>query len=89
MALEKDKYIGYIEMSVGIGDMVGPALAGVLYDMGGFKGTFLLFGIIIFFGILFCIYEIPHSINTIVNENSSSSSESSGGSEEASLIEDQ
>lgn len=31
MSEEKDKYIGYVEMSLGLGDMMGPAVGGFVF----------------------------------------------------------
>jgi MFS family permease len=59
MSFEKDKYIGYVEMALGVGDMIGPAIGGFVFDFTGFVGTFLAFGGMIFIGIVFCIIMIP------------------------------
>ena len=69
MSSEKDKYIGYVEMSLGVGDMIGPAIGGFIFDLSGFVGTFILFGAMIFVGIVFCIIMIPKSLNNSVNES--------------------
>ena len=31
MSQEKDKYIGYVEMALGLGDMMGPAVGGLVF----------------------------------------------------------
>lgn len=69
MSLEKDVYIGYVEMALGIGDMVGPAMSGVLYAMFGFIGTFITFSAMILFGTIFSIFWIPSSLNTLNSDS--------------------
>jgi len=64
MRKEKDLYIGYVEMALGIGDMLGPAISSVFYNFSGFAGTFFAFSAIIFLGIIYCIVMIPNSLNT-------------------------
>ena len=65
MSLEKDTYISYVEMALGIGDMIGPALSGVFYGMFGFIGTFFIFSAMILFGTIFSIFWIPASLNNL------------------------
>ena len=77
MSDDKDKYIGYIEMSLGIGDMVGPAIGGIIYDLAGYVGTFFSFGAMILLGMVYCIFKIPESLNDLASESSESSSSSS------------
>ena len=36
MNFDKEKYIGYVEMALGVGDMVGPAMGGFMYEFFGF-----------------------------------------------------
>lgn len=31
MRKEKDRYIGYVEMALGVGDMIGPSIGGFVY----------------------------------------------------------
>lgn len=70
MNFEKDKYIGYVEMALGIGDMIGPAIGGVVYDIYGFVGAFTAFGIMIFIGIVLSVALIPKSLNITSFDNS-------------------
>lgn len=53
MSFDSDTYIGYVEISLGVGDMLGPALGGLAYENYGFNGTFLFFSILIFIGLIF------------------------------------
>jgi hypothetical protein len=36
MNFDKDAFVGYVEMALGVGDMLGPAIGGVIYDFMGF-----------------------------------------------------
>ncbi len=68
MSHEKELYIGYVEIALGIGDMIGPALSGVFYAMFGFIGTFIIFSSMIFLGTLFSIIWIPSSLNNLTSD---------------------
>lgn len=50
MAREMNKYIGYLETSMGFGNTFGPVLGGFAYGCFGFVGTFLFFSTIILMG---------------------------------------
>jgi MFS family permease len=52
MAREKNKYIGYLETSMGFGNTFGPVLGGFAYGYFGFVGTFLFFSALITVGML-------------------------------------
>ena len=60
---EKDKYIGYAETTMGIGDLFGPGLGGLLYAYFGYAGTFIAFSVFIYIGILCSVMLIPKSLN--------------------------
>jgi len=63
MAREKDKYIGYIETTMGVGDTVGPAVGGLVYAYFGYVGTFMAFSGFIYIGIACSLIMIPSSLN--------------------------
>lgn len=63
MAKEKDKYIGYLETSLGAGDTLGPAFGGLTYAYFGYIGTFIIFSGFINFGIILSYFMIPKSLN--------------------------
>lgn len=65
MNFDRDRYIGYVEMALGAGDMIGPAIGGFVYDLMGFSGTFASFGAMIFCGIVLSIMWIPKQLNTL------------------------
>ena len=63
MQHDKEKYIGYVEMALGVGDMLGPALAGIFYEFLGFSGTFAFLGGMIALGTLLSFLWIPDGLN--------------------------
>lgn len=71
MGHDKDRYIGYVEMSLGVGDMIGPAIGGIMYDSAGYVGTFLIFGLMVFVGLVFCFIMIPSTLNKTISETRS------------------
>lgn len=50
-------------MALGVGDMVGPAIGGLVYEAFGFEGTFGVFGAMILVGIILAVIWIPSSLN--------------------------
>lgn len=63
MNYDKDRYIGYVEMALGVGDMIGPAIGSLVYEYSGFAGTFVVFGVMILIGVIFSIIMIPDMLN--------------------------
>jgi len=59
MSHDKEKYIGYIEMCMGTGEMVGPALGGLMYESCNYFGTFLLFSHVTLAGMVVSDYLVP------------------------------
>jgi MFS family permease len=68
MSFDKDKYVGYVEMALGIGDMMGPFIGGVAYEHTGFVGSFITFGVIILLGLIFSAIMIPNTFNKTEKE---------------------
>ena len=64
------KYIGYVEITAGLGLSVGPLLGGLLFTDLDYTGTLFFFGGINFFVLLLCQYLIPNEINNSDSENS-------------------
>ena len=62
---KKEVYIGYVEMSLGVGDVIGPAIGGLLFSVIGFSATFLAFGSMIAIGIVLSITSIPETLNQV------------------------
>lgn len=63
MSREKDKYIGYVETTMGVGDTLGPGLGGLIYAYFGYVGTFMAFSAFIYIGIVCSLIMIPSSLN--------------------------
>ena len=63
MSFDKDTYVGYVEMALGVGDMIGPAIGGVVYEYSGYVGTFMVFSGMILMGLAFSYFIIPNSLN--------------------------
>jgi MFS family permease len=63
MREDKDRYIGYVEIALGVGDVIGPAIGGFCFGSFGFVGTFLVFGAMILTGIILSMIWIPSSLN--------------------------
>jgi hypothetical protein len=57
-----------VEIALGVGDMIGPALSGVFYALFGFTGTFIIFSSMILVGTLFSIFLIPSSLNNLTSD---------------------
>jgi MFS family permease len=62
------KYIGYIEIVVGVGLGMGPVIGGLVYGSLKFDGTMYFFGLINTFGLLCCIYLMPNELNILISE---------------------
>eukprot|EP00347_Sterkiella_histriomuscorum_P013737 403363558 len=60
---DKDTYIGYVEMALGVGDMIGPAIGSFMYDQSGFAGSFFGFSGMVLIGIIVSIIKIPERLN--------------------------
>lgn len=56
------KYISYIELTVGIGLSLGPALGSVVYPYLEFEGTMYFFGGLNFLAMCICYWCIPDSL---------------------------
>jgi len=57
------RYIGYIEISVGVGAGLGPGLGGQLFPIIGYKYTMYVFGALCAIGIALGIVMIPGELN--------------------------
>ena len=62
------KYIGYIEIVVGVGLGMGPVIGGLVYGSLKFDGTMYFFGLINLFGLLCSIYFMPSELNILISE---------------------
>jgi hypothetical protein len=57
------KYIGYVEITAGLGLCVGPLLGGFLYNDLDYTGTLFFFGNVNLFVLFLCQYLIPNELN--------------------------
>mmetsp|Transcript_31724 Transcript_31724/g.48627 ORF Transcript_31724/g.48627 Transcript_31724/m.48627 type:complete len:158 (-) Transcript_31724:1015-1488(-) len=63
------KYIGYIEISVGVGLGIGPTLGSFVYGYLGYEYTMYVFGILNFLALLTCSMLIPGELNQTASDN--------------------
>lgn len=63
MRESKEAYIGYVEMALGIGDVIGPAIGGLIHGAVGFRATFIAFASMITVGTVLSVLWIPASLN--------------------------
>jgi len=57
------RHIGYIEISVGFGNGLGPGVGGFLYPIFGYEYTMYVFGVLCFIGMVLGIIMIPSELN--------------------------
>lgn len=55
--------IGLMEMCSGIGLTIAPLLGTLLYDVGGFKFPFLVFGVLFFLLAVLVRFVIPYNVD--------------------------
>ena len=57
------KYVGYVEITAGLGLSVGPLLGGILFSKLDYAGTLFFFGSLNLAVLLLCQYLIPSKLN--------------------------
>jgi predicted MFS family arabinose efflux permease len=57
------KYIGYLEISVGVGLTAGPTLGSVIGSMCTYEVTMYVFGVFNTIGLIVCMFIIPGELN--------------------------
>ena len=65
---EMMKYIGYVEVAIGLGLGLGPSLGSIVYTYVGYEQTMYFFGGLDLFGALCCIFMIPSILNQTVSQ---------------------
>jgi len=62
------KYIGYIEISVGVGLGLGPTIGSVVFKFLGYEDTMYFFGGLNFLALVICCSLIPGALNETLTE---------------------
>jgi len=62
------RYIGYIEISVGVGLGLGPTIGSVVYKYLYYQNTMYFFGALNFAALLICQCMIPSELNRTISE---------------------
>lgn len=57
------KYIGYIEIAVGVGLGAGPTLGSIFSSKFSYEVTMYIFGVLNTMGLIACIFMIPGELN--------------------------
>jgi len=57
------RYIGYIEISVGVGLGMGPTIGSAVYKFLDYEGTMYFFTALNVCGLLICLFLIPNVLN--------------------------
>jgi MFS family permease len=60
------KYIGFIEIAVGLGLGLGPMIGGLVVPYFQYEGAMLLLGCIILLGMALCYFTLPDKLNEAV-----------------------
>jgi DHA1 family tetracycline resistance protein-like MFS transporter len=55
------KYLGILTGSANVGIVIGPALGGFLFEIGGFALPFILSGILAFISLVFAFFMVPET----------------------------
>lgn len=62
------KYIGYVEISVGVGLGLGPTIGSIIFTYSDYQWTMYAFGAINFFALILCMVLIPSVLNNSASE---------------------
>jgi MFS family permease len=55
------KYLGILTGSANVGIVIGPALGGILFEIGGFALPFILSGVLAFISLAFAFFMVPET----------------------------
>ena len=69
-----DKYMGWAEVTAGIGLSIGPVIGSLIYQFSTYLLTFVIYGVIILLGGIAMIFALPNSSNGFEKEDESSNS---------------
>jgi MFS family permease len=56
---QREKYLGYTEVCIGLGQMAGPIIGSFIYGLTNFMYTFIVFAIFIFFVMVLVSMLLP------------------------------
>ena len=62
------KYIGYVEIAVGVGLGVGPTLGSIISTQCSYEVTMYIFGVFNMIGLIACIFMIPGELNASASD---------------------
>ena len=66
------KYLGYTEIVIGVGQIIGPVIGGFVYQYLNFDKTLYFFGFLNTFGVICCMISIPNDLNKTFSEDEES-----------------
>lgn len=64
----REKYLGLAEATAGFGLMMGPVLGSLVYSFTNYVWTFIIFGIILAFNLIFIYSALPNELNFAPDE---------------------
>lgn len=66
--INPEKYIGYTEMAIGFGMMIGPIIGSLIHFYLEYANTFFVFGCIYSLSAVNVFFNLPKDINTLDNK---------------------
>lgn len=60
---KQEIYLGYFNMSIGIGTCAGPILGSFIYEYFGYEMTFMCFAVLIFIAFVISVIILPNKLN--------------------------
>lgn len=63
------KYIGYVEISVGVGLGLGPTIGSVVFKYLQYEFTMYFFGVLNLVALVICFWLIPGVLNNRVSQD--------------------
>lgn len=66
---KQEIYLGYFNMSIGIGTCAGPVLGSLIYEFFGYGMTFICFAVLIFISFIISMIILPNKLNYTVTRS--------------------
>jgi DHA3 family macrolide efflux protein-like MFS transporter len=60
---KQEKYLGFYNMSIGVGTCAGPVLGSLIYSFIGYNMTFVCFSVLIFTSFVIAVVMVPSKLN--------------------------